>query len=58
LDEWIQADRLPRLIKISIVLDDKSFWPDMVFSPKINALPSVESVADDEAAPENDAETQ
>lgn len=58
LDEWIQADRLPRLIKISIVLNDRSFWPDMVFSPKITALPSVESVADDEAAPENDAETQ
>ena len=58
LDEWIQADRLPRLIKISIVLNDRSFWPDMVFSPKITALPSVESVADDEAAPENDAEIQ
>ncbi len=58
LDEWIQADRLPRLIKISIRLDDNSVWPDMVFAPKITQAASVESAVDDETATENDAENQ
>lgn len=35
-DEWTLADRLPSLIKVSIQLADGSYWPDMVFSPKIS----------------------
>lgn len=48
LDEWVQADRLPRLIKVSILLKDNSFWPAMVFAPKVTQAPNVESVAEDE----------
>jgi general secretion pathway protein J len=33
--DWI-ADKLPQLIKVSILLDDNSYWPDMVFQPKVN----------------------
>ena len=37
LDEWTGADRLPQLIKVSILLEDGSYWPDMVIPVKINA---------------------
>ena len=35
-DEWKMADRLPRLIKVTIQLADGSDWPEMVFPLKIN----------------------
>lgn len=35
--EWIGLGVLPQLIKVSIRLDDGSFWPDMVFPLRINA---------------------
>ncbi|MDD2759970.1 MAG: prepilin-type N-terminal cleavage/methylation domain-containing protein, partial [Methylomonas sp.] len=34
-EEWTTADRLPSLIKVSIRLEDGSYWPDMVFAPRI-----------------------
>lgn len=58
LDEWIQADRLPRLIKVSIKLNDNSLWPDMVFAPRITQAASVETALDEENAIESDAEIQ
>lgn len=46
-DEWTIADRLPSLIKVSISLEDGSYWPDMVFPVKITQLHSAEFIADD-----------
>lgn len=53
-DEWSVADRLPSLIKVSITLDDGSYWPDMVFALKISQAPSPEVI--DDAATSFDAE--
>lgn len=33
-DEWHAVDRLPALVKISVILADGSFWPDMVIAVK------------------------
>ena len=46
-DEWTIADRLPSLIKVSISLEDGSYWPDMVFPVKITQTHSAEAFADD-----------
>ncbi len=35
-DEWFDMDRLPLLIKVSILLDDGSYWPAMVFPVRIS----------------------
>lgn len=51
-DEWSVADRLPGLIKVSIKLDDGSYWPDMVFALKITQAISPETINGDSA---NDA---
>lgn len=45
-DEWTAADRLPSLIKVSILLADGSYWPDMVFPLKINKAANAETAAD------------
>lgn len=55
-DEWSIADRLPGLIKISISLDDGSYWPDMVFALKISQAPSPEIIDDAAAASSFDAD--
>lgn len=34
-DEWVQRDRQPDLVKISIELDNEKFWPEMIFDLKI-----------------------
>lgn len=52
-DEWIQADRLPQLVRVSIRLSDGSFWPDMIFQTRIDAANDAVSVNDD-SQPEND----
>ena len=39
--EWMGIGVLPQLIKVSIRLDDDSFWPDMVFPVRINGQPPV-----------------
>jgi general secretion pathway protein J len=44
--DWPQSEQLPSLIKVSILLDDISYWPDMVFAVKIN-----QHVAPNQAAP-------
>ncbi len=38
--EWIGLGVLPQLIKVSIRLEDDSFWPEMVFPVRINAQPT------------------
>lgn len=35
--EWQDTEELPRLVKIKVVLEDESVWPDMVFPLKISA---------------------
>lgn len=35
LDEWRDKGKLPELIKIKIKLVDESYWPDMVFAPRL-----------------------
>lgn len=34
-DEWQGLDHLPQLIKVTILLKDNSYWPDMIFPLKI-----------------------
>lgn len=46
-EEWSVAERLPSLIKISIALQDGSYWPDMVFPLKITRAANSQGVADD-----------
>ena len=36
-EEWLGTEQLPQLIKVQILLDDDSFWPNMVFPVKINS---------------------
>ncbi|WP_445370616.1 prepilin-type N-terminal cleavage/methylation domain-containing protein [Methylomonas sp. HW2-6] len=36
-DDWLDAERLPSLVKIHIALNDDSFWPDMIFPLRIDA---------------------
>jgi general secretion pathway protein J len=43
--EWVGFAFLPQLIKVSIRLDDDSFWPDMIFPIRVSALPSVASIS-------------
>jgi general secretion pathway protein J len=47
-NEWIEADHLPSLIRVSIGLKDGSYWPDMVFAVKITANHGAEITADDQ----------
>lgn len=35
--EWNNMEEQPRLVKIKVVLDDGSIWPDMIFPLKISA---------------------
>lgn len=46
-DEWRIADRLPSLIKVSIRLEDGSYWPDMVFPLKITQSAGSEFMGED-----------
>lgn len=47
-NEWVEADHLPSLVKVSIALKDGSYWPDMVFALKITANHGAETTADDQ----------
>jgi general secretion pathway protein J len=40
VDQWAGMDHLPVLIKVRIMLDDNSYWPDMVFPVRINTQSS------------------
>jgi general secretion pathway protein J len=46
LDEWQgqASGQLPKLVKISIALNDDSFWPDMIFALKITGQPNGEAL--------------
>jgi len=46
-NEWRIADRLPRLIKVSIQLADGSYWPEMVFPLKITQAANPEMMGND-----------
>lgn len=46
-EEWVAAERLPSLIKVSIALKDGSYWPEMVFPLKISRAANTPNVADD-----------
>lgn len=35
-EQWVGSSSLPRLIRVSIQLEDGSFWPDMLFPVRIN----------------------
>lgn len=43
LDEWRDKELLPKLVKIKILLQDESYWPEMVFAPKLSELQSAGS---------------
>lgn len=47
-EEWTAMEKLPRLIKVIIELEDRSYWPQMVFPLMISASHTPEVVADDE----------
>lgn len=51
--EWSgqTMSQLPKLVKISISLDDGSFWPDMIFPLKINGQPNTESLLGNQNQP-------
>ncbi len=36
-NDWLESEELPRLVKIKVVLEDESIWPDMVFPLKVSA---------------------
>lgn len=55
-EEWVVAERLPSLIKVSIALKDGGYWPDMVFPLKISRTANTQSVADDGQADEDTGE--
>jgi general secretion pathway protein J len=38
---WLNADHLPRLIKLQLRLSDGHYWPEMVFAVPVNAVASV-----------------
>jgi general secretion pathway protein J len=44
-NDWLQFDRLPNLVKVSVVLDDDSFWPDMVFPLYVSETAHAETLA-------------
>lgn len=46
-EEWLVAERLPSLIKVSIALRDGSYWPDMVFALKISRAANSQSISDE-----------
>lgn len=59
--EWTEAERPPSLIKVSIALKDRSYWPDMIFALKINAVAAAETVDGeqaDDAEPQEDQDQQ
>ena len=42
-DEWVDKEAMPGLVKISIARNNETFWPEMVFAPRISAEASVKS---------------
>ena len=50
-DDWSGIDRLPQLIKVSINLNDGSYWPEMVFAVKITGQVNFGAVGAENAPP-------
>lgn len=46
-NDWAETDQIPKLIKVSILLDDNSFWPDMIIPVKITGHFSPSNIAPD-----------
>lgn len=40
MDVWQDKEVLPQLIKIKISLEDESYWPEMIFAPKLTGFQS------------------
>ena len=38
LDSWQEKESLPALLKIKIVLEDHSYWPEMIFALKLTSM--------------------
>ncbi len=36
VDQWLEKEHLPALVKISIGLDNQGFWPEMIFALKLS----------------------
>lgn len=36
-NSWQEKERLPALVKIKIVLEDRGYWPEMIFDMKLSA---------------------
>jgi general secretion pathway protein J len=37
-EEWLDRETLPRLVKVSIKLENGLFWPEMIIDLKINGI--------------------
>ncbi len=57
-EEWVVADRLPSLIKVTIELADGSYWPDMIFPLKITGAATPVDVNDTEGMTNESADLQ
>lgn len=57
-NEWVIADRLPSLIKVSIKLKDGSYWPDMIFALKITRAANADVVAEDDGQNNDNPDSQ
>jgi len=38
VDSWQEKDYLPALLKIKITLEDRSYWPEMIFALRLTAM--------------------
>lgn len=47
VDQWVSMDHLPLLIKVRILQEDDSYWPDMVIPVRINTQLSANNGAAD-----------
>ncbi|MCQ8179999.1 prepilin-type N-terminal cleavage/methylation domain-containing protein [Methylomonas sp. SURF-1] len=54
-DDWLDAERLPNLVKIHIALNDGSFWPDMIFPLRIDSTPLIGDIVGQQIPPNEDA---
>ncbi|MGR9086975.1 MAG: prepilin-type N-terminal cleavage/methylation domain-containing protein [Gammaproteobacteria bacterium] len=53
-DEWLEKDRMPGLVKISIDLDNAIFWPEMILALKMAGSDSSDLIDDAEDESEDE----
>lgn len=58
LDQWLQRDQLPKLVKINIGLENGIFWPEMVFDLKLSSAVNAAELGAGQADDEDDGDTQ